>query len=45
MRAGKELNFDESDPQKALLGTNKKKSKKEELIDKKIEYLLDTYKR
>ena len=44
MRAGKELNFDD-DPQKALMGTSKKKSKKEELIDKKIEYLLDTYKR
>jgi hypothetical protein len=47
MRAGKELNFDggEYELQKALLGTQKKKSKKEELIDKKIEYLLETYKK
>lgn len=47
MRAGKELSYDgvESDYQKALLGTNKKKTKKEELIDKKIEYLLETYKK
>lgn len=30
---------------RALLGLQKKKSKKEEQIDKKIEYLLETYKK
>lgn len=30
---------------KALLGTQKKKTKREEQIDRKIEYLLDTYKK
>jgi hypothetical protein len=42
MRAGKEMMAGEE-----LLGTTvgKKKTKKEEIIDKKIEYLLETYKK
>jgi len=43
MRAGKEMQGDEM----LLLGgmSVKKKTKKEEMIDKKIEYLLETYKK
>lgn len=44
MRAGKEL-MNEDPLTKALLGTQKKKTKKEEMIDRKIEYLLETYKK
>jgi len=44
MRAGKELQ-NEDETIKALLGSTKKKTKKEELIDRKIEYLLETYKK
>jgi hypothetical protein len=41
MRAGKDMQSDE-----LLLGPPvKKKTKKEEMIDKKIEYLLETYKK
>jgi hypothetical protein len=42
MRAGKEQ---EDETIRALLGSAKKKTKKEELIDRKIEYLLETYKK
>ena len=48
MRAGKELALESDiEIQKALFGStaSKKKSKKEELIDKKIEILLETYKK
>lgn len=45
MRAGKELAFEDNDLMRSILGTTKKKSKKEELIDRKIENLLETYKR
>lgn len=44
MRVGKEMAI-EDEMTKALLGTQKKKTKKEELIDRKIEHLLDTYKK
>jgi len=44
MRAGKELQ-NEDETIRALLGSSKKKTKKEELIDRKIEYLLETYKK
>lgn len=43
MRVGKEMQEDEMT--RALLGTQKKKTKREELIDRKIEHLLDTYKK
>lgn len=45
MRAGKELAFDDNELMMSLTGTVKKKSKKEELIDRKIENLLEIYKR
>lgn len=47
MRAGKESQMEDSEMAKAMLGSSvvKKKSKKEEQIDKKIEYLLETYKK
>ena len=48
MRAGKELALESDlEVQKALFGStiSKKKTKKEELIDKKIEFLLETYKK
>jgi len=44
MRAGKEYANGDEDV-RALMGTQKKKSKKEELIDRKIENLLETYKK
>jgi hypothetical protein len=40
MRAGKEMQGED-----LLMLTSKKKTKKEEMIDKKIEYLLETYKK
>ena len=46
MRAGKEMHEESLMVLSGLLGTTlKKKSKKEEMIDKKIEYLLETYKK
>lgn len=45
MRVGKEMTIEENSLVKALLGSQKKKSKREEQIDKKIEYLLETYKK
>lgn len=47
MRAGKEMHSEESLMLlgSTLGGTIKKKTKKEEMIDKKIEYLLETYKK
>lgn len=43
MRAGKEMMAGEE--LLGLTGVGKKKTKKEEMIDKKIEYLLETYKK
>ena len=43
MRAGKEMQEDEA--AKTLLGAQKKKTRREEQIDRKIERLLETYKR
>jgi hypothetical protein len=47
MRAGKDLLAmeDNNELVKSLLGTQKKRSKREENIDRKIEHLLDTYKK
>lgn len=46
MRAGKDQYAGEEGSALLLLdGAMKKKTKKEELIDKKIEYLLETYKK
>jgi hypothetical protein len=46
MRAGKEMQEESLIMLSGLLGTTmKKKTKKEEMIDKKIEYLLETYKK
>jgi hypothetical protein len=46
MRAGKEgLAFADSELVRSVLGPLKRRSKKEELIDKKIENLLETYKK
>ncbi|CDW73960.1 leucine rich repeat family protein [Stylonychia lemnae] len=44
MLAGKQLQ-NEDETIRALLGSSKKKTKKEEQIDRKIEYLLETYKK
>lgn len=47
MRAGKDLVAmqDNNELVKSLLGTQKKRSKREENIDRKIEHLLETYKK
>jgi hypothetical protein len=45
MRAGKDMINEDSEMIKSLLGTTKKKTKKEEMIDRKIEHLLETYKK
>jgi hypothetical protein len=45
MRAGKDQQAEEGSAMLLMDGTVKKKTKKEEMIDKKIEYLLETYKK
>lgn len=45
MRAGKEMQEESLMMLSSMFVTGKKKSKKEEMIDKKIEYLLETYKK
>jgi hypothetical protein len=45
MRAGKELANEDNEIANALFGPQKRKTRKEEMIDRKIENLLDTYKR
>lgn len=46
MRAGKEYANENDEISKAFFGASpKKKSKKEEMIDRKIEALLETYKK
>lgn len=45
MRAGKDMASEESLMLNGLMTVGKKKTRKEEMIDKKIEYLLETYKK